>query len=76
MGPILQHVCPTADPTDGEIDTVIENMLNYWFDNGGELFCYFSFAGHSGSGLFPDLTRQDPNDWPKLKAAWNVMGLQ
>jgi hypothetical protein len=61
--------------TDDGIGDIIENQLNYWFSHGGKVFCYYSLAGNNGSGLVPDLTRQDPNDWPKLKAVINVAGL-
>jgi hypothetical protein len=61
--------------TDEGIDGIIENELNYWFSHGGGLFCYYSLVGNNGSGLVPDLTRQNPDDWPKFKAVRNVAGL-
>ncbi|MBI9097883.1 MAG: hypothetical protein JEY91_05375 [Spirochaetaceae bacterium] len=57
------------------MDTVMEEMLNYWYNEGGELFMYYSLAGNVGSGLIPDMTRQDPASWPKLRAIYNVLGL-
>jgi hypothetical protein len=57
------------------LDTVIGEMLNYWYDNGGGLFMYYALAGNNGSGIYPDLTRQDPAVWPKVRAIWEIAGL-
>jgi hypothetical protein len=61
--------------TDEGMEGIIENLLNYWFNNGGKLFCYYSLAGNSGSGLVPDLTKTDPAIYPKIKAIRDVKGL-
>jgi hypothetical protein len=61
--------------TDTGIGDVVETLLTRWFNLGGGVFCYYSFCGNYGSGLIPDLTRQDPDDWPKIKAVRNVVGL-
>jgi hypothetical protein len=61
--------------TDPGLDTVIEDMLNFWFSNSGGLFCYYSLAGNNGSGIYSDLTRQDSAVWPKVRAARYISGL-
>ena len=61
--------------TDSGIGTVIEDMLGYWYAHGGGLFLYYAFAGNNGSGIYPDLTRQDPALWPKVRAVRNIAGL-
>ena len=58
-----------------ELYTVLVELLNHWYANGGGLFMNFSLAGNKGWGAFPDLTRQDPANNPKLRALRNVAGL-
>lgn len=55
------------------IGSVITEMLNHWYDQGGDLFMYYSLAGNEGSGLIPDLSRQDPGKWPKLGAIYRLI---
>ena len=57
------------------LDTIIEDMLGYWYANGGGLFMYYALAGNSGSGLVPDMTRTDPLEWPKIRAVRIVSGI-
>ncbi|MBN2510849.1 MAG: chitobiase/beta-hexosaminidase C-terminal domain-containing protein [Spirochaetales bacterium] len=60
---------------DPGLDTLIESMLGYWYAHGGGLFMYYALAGNGGSGIYPDLTRQDPDIWPKVRAVRNIAGL-
>ena len=61
--------------TEDGLDTVIEDMVGYWSDNGGGLFMYYAFAGNVGSGIYPDLTKQDPDIYPKIRAVRHLAGL-
>jgi len=57
------------------LQEIIEEMLSHWYSEGGDLFMYYSLAGNEGSGVIPDLTRQNPEDWPKLKAIYRLSGM-
>lgn len=64
---------PTYD--DPGFDLLIDDMLDYWFSQGGGPFVWFAFAGNNGSGLIPDLTRQHPAQWPKMRGIYMATGL-
>ncbi|MCK6545424.1 chitobiase/beta-hexosaminidase C-terminal domain-containing protein [Myxococcota bacterium] len=64
---------PTYD--DPGFDLLIDDMLDYWFTQGGGPFVWFALAGNNGSGLIPDLTRQHPAQWPKMRGIYFATGL-
>jgi len=64
------------DYQEEELYDVLVDLLNHWYRNGGGLFMNYSLAGNNGQGAIPDMTRQDPAEYPKIRALRHVVGLR